>query len=1515
MSKMRAHVTAAALAFCTMSAFAFQDSMYAYYLPEGERGATMGCVDAKIDYEATGKLQLGKWYTNFRVCKKYADEANVPLFAVWSEHECIHCWYFDICLIQPEFKQWQATHNQGQVICCFMAGGDPTPPVYDQDPDPSGSKSRGQLDPNDPFNWMWFGGGRSLANYPFVVMYWKKPGDTTASINVRNEGDELREHATFSSKNIPDDTQSIIRHLEAAFKDWTPVPPYAGGTFVYTNTAPACVMEAEPSTEYVDVKLIRTATTPTNQLLRVSREGKTSEDITVTWGAETEKNVSIPDFDTKWFEAGKWVTLTLYETVDPASEVRSETAIRCVSDQGNSPANPLWLTERTTETLKFGEWTLDIAAVTNKVRAFNEAKPAKKAYSLILFGGSKWCPDCDKTDRFLFAQPEFKAWARDNNVALGVIDIPSDPTDPDSVPFLLDPREGASWFSDPVKSGLGYLTRKMIGLDSAALGKVVADGAFLASHNTTNGGWNDPERTVQTRPGVPIVVLVRDDGTVAGRLTEFASTSPTDTSNLGAHLKRLNELLAQEAEAAEEANDSRLTTRDSIVGETSVTGVTLSHTDKADVYRVEANASGRRAYVLGPVDDATSAESNAVVAVKLLKVNGSAVETVAISTNRLCEAPAIAFELEKRYAYFVKVETDDEKTFGVNSKDSTVIRYELASAMGPLIPSEERQSVAKTGSEVLMEIEANVTYKLTGLSVYDSKKLESLGHGDLYTSHYTGPIELVFEGQDPSYQIWKTGKIGFRSAALTVLESHGTLVINVDRTDGVAGYGKVKVSLENAAALKAGKICEFDDNGAEHEWGDGEKETWTLQARIIDNNYRYGDTNITFHLERITGTDVPLGTEKLTVRIVELDEPNPGRLALAATEPAVAKSSRVIAKEKSDMTFAISRLEGTDGTIGGTLAANGGTLSRTSFSFPSFNDDPIEAVLTLPAYASQKSVKVTMTADKGVKSVSSARKVTVEIVPEDAPEFAVASKSVQLTRYVKADETSVGVVYKGGSTLKVAKYTGTVPAGISWTFADGQLTFSGTPTAAAGTYEATFRVSAGTVKGLTTTVTFDVKDVTVPEVAGMAPVNPNVAKTKTYSNATVLNTNAWTIVGLLNCTVPKSGKVSARYTTATNGVVSFSCASWDRVEDDGTLVAELKGTTKKTADYRLTVRIPPEEGASPEADLFDPYDEYCQDLTVFMPYQKWGKDYPATKYKGYFNVSMPQHDPSVSVTKGAGYVSLRMEAASAINAGRFTYAGLYPNGATFSGSVVLLPLLYTDDFGKETPWMTLPLFRTSSTDVLTALMVIEPESAETPLLRIKSPWTVVRSGWMHIEKRATELSFLSGVDLIGCAYDKSKSLKALCEDAQTLGTSDLTFFSILKGDTWSDWLEGEDLDAAKFGVTVGDRTITADTPKSLALRFSQSTGIVSGSYRQWILGLDGEMTERTMTYRGVVMQGYGSRTCTECGKKDVESPFITGSAWYTDKGEYIAGAPDKLRILTTNVKRGCPFSIGVEPGK
>lgn len=194
------------------------------------------------------------------------------------------------------------------------------------------------------------------------------------------------------------------------------------------------------------------------------------------------------------------------------------------------------------------------ATATNKVAA-----AVGDAYTLVSVQGSLWCPDCERTEaNFLnltnaAGENRFRAWAKARQIALVAADIPNynGPDVTNRTRATLFSREAYTAADGTGRSGRAYLSRKAIS-DAEAQAELERLHR-LAVANTAQGGFHRPEDRNANRTGVPIFVLVRKDGTVAGRFTRFASVSPTeaDRGNFDAYVRRIEELIDGARDAAE----------------------------------------------------------------------------------------------------------------------------------------------------------------------------------------------------------------------------------------------------------------------------------------------------------------------------------------------------------------------------------------------------------------------------------------------------------------------------------------------------------------------------------------------------------------------------------------------------------------------------------------------------------------------------------------------------------------------------------------------------------------------------------------------------------------------------------------------------------------------------------------------------------------------------------------------------------------------------------------------------
>ena len=78
MKTARVGLLTVAVALSTFVVSAYNKTVYPYEVPSGKQGVSIGATYATAGMQ----LEPGKWYTNFAVCKKFADDNGMPLLAV-----------------------------------------------------------------------------------------------------------------------------------------------------------------------------------------------------------------------------------------------------------------------------------------------------------------------------------------------------------------------------------------------------------------------------------------------------------------------------------------------------------------------------------------------------------------------------------------------------------------------------------------------------------------------------------------------------------------------------------------------------------------------------------------------------------------------------------------------------------------------------------------------------------------------------------------------------------------------------------------------------------------------------------------------------------------------------------------------------------------------------------------------------------------------------------------------------------------------------------------------------------------------------------------------------------------------------------------------------------------------------------------------------------------------------------------------------------------------------------------
>lgn len=1483
-------------------------------------------------------IVLGEWHAGFSKVKSYADKHGLPLLAIWSNggNECSHCEKLESCLVTSTFKTWM---KDSGIIFYFGCSADKS-----QD-DKYGGKG---------YTWCWK--GQSLNLFPFVRFYWKAKKGTKLADGTVLASDKLVVDSAIvgdkfdNYKKGTDGAKACVKKAKSMFKQYvySTTPDYCGGEFPFVD-APNARLQAEVGMTSGDM-LVPVARTNslvnvhgyTNQFVAVGIDGS-SVTNTIEWkpgDSLTNMVVTLPELGTN--DINKQIALYL---LDSDGNFVATNHIDIVDKTGNSPLNPYWLGER--GALQAGEWTMDYALATNRAKQVS-------GYTLALISGGLWCKDCANVDRCLLETEQFKSWAIQNNVMCAVVERTNKPTQLMSYSSnrssdnyiaaktgkTVDELTEEDRLRYGYMGGAGYLSRHMVSPDDAA--SVAALNEILFG-NSTVAETNGLRNPISSRAGAaPELVLLDSEGTVKGRIYQFGfSTSGISTNNTAAYIQRLNELVALAQDKSEEENNRR-DGGASVTARQEVKGNSLSAVDIEDWYTFKCEKGQ-------DVSLRLTGESSACLRIQLVNITAKGTEeTLGEAYGDIAAEGGINCSALTGSNCYIKVSHDvDGNGYSTNSvfrfdnEASTVVDYVLETDIvhNPVeTANPPKFTFNGDGLEASMRISAGMSYEITCLNTNITENFDTYfnsgASANIYSAKTDAVVKLTLTDTNATYRIWNTGRIAFETTAAEVSEKKdGSYKIVISRVGGSSGSAKVILNYDNKNLLDS--IIGFTDNGRAYEWADGETHSYTSSVQIIDNKFSDGKQKIRFYLTQEPGSsDAGLDAEakEFFLTINDDDKPVPGRLGLLAEAPKMldAKNKKVVAREGTEVSFLVTRSGGTTGGLSGIVTATKGTLSPSNnVSFASRDDKAQVMKLQLPMRGEAKSVKVTVKGVGGAKVDSSSRYLTYELVSTNAPQFETEMVEISAARYVALEESAVKVdadYLEADGALKIKKTSGSLPSGIKAKFhtdaADNpRIVFSGIP-AKAGTFTAVYQVSKGTVKGLSVMVTVTVADPAVRAEGADSALNPSIAKTRTFTDIPVVDVTTNRMVGLLNVTIPRTGKVSAKYRSLDYGAVSFSSASWSGCDADGTLTATLVGKSSgfKGAEFGLsvsadgTVEI---SGLGTALGYANDGDIVCE----FADEGSYSASLPASAYAGSYTVNLRGENAlsGTPLALGDGYVTMKMTSSQA-KTGKMTYAGMLPNGKTFSGSAVLSPRGWDDELADvEDKWTCaeLPLLLNSTKDVFSGVLVLDREANAKYGVAVRK--TVESSKdmkpyWSH-RGASDESRYDMDMVAMGGKYVSSESLPDACTYCE-----DLKLFMV----------DPENIGAAPLEQTNGNyrvvvkydkkkKTNSMSVPskgaaKGYKLSFNSATGVVSGEAKLYLIG-DDEF--ETVKFRAVVLPGWGNGDCGDCApdQSDADAksrPFIAGAAWFSD---YFYYEDEYGRDRSEKESVGCAVSVGVEAGK
>ena len=1481
------------------------------------------------------EVKLGVWHGDLDKCKELSEKHGIPMIAIWSHEGCAHCEILEKALMSDAFNNW--AKNSG-LILCFTCDYDPKAQRRYNNPD-GDNRTIGKTDGA----YYWFCKRPDmLANYPYVRFYWYV--DDKKMVDFAVHGDKVDGQQGIANGTYDKAGQNCINYItsKTGFKPYLDNPKslssYLGGLFSLEESE-GHRLEAEAGTKDVTFELVRAGkaaeVATNNTVALVAPNGAVVQTVTVNWTAgQSSQDVTVDASLVPFTTNGQKASLVIK---DASGEGQATNHIFYV-DSENSPGNPLWIGERAAAeggevpALEYGEWTMDLDVAKAKVAAADG-----EAYTLVSIGGSLWCPDCANTERNFTSVKDgsqanrLMSWASEKNVALVAIDVPSFSTNSTECasPTLLSrtpykttlarareyPQSGAdgSLTNAMMRSGLGYLTRKGVSDDDAQT--VLERNYNLVSTDFSEGGFHSDVDSRPYRTGVPIFVILDKQGNVKARLTRFASVSPmaADAEKWDDIIKRFDELIAFAKDGSEHSDGGVLEDdfpSDSVGGITAAGGSVsgeISHCDFRDIYKLE-NFDGNAFLAV-----TATGEDDAEVTLSFVRLGADGKKvTVASETGSLKDGVTLAEAIETAGKLFVEIagSSYDAAGFSISNPNAQAFHaYKINSAV-ILMPGETRSEVnAPEGSStVSMLVESGSVYRIEGLAEDHGAALrkiaENFYEADLDDEFSYEDMKTATPGGTVVYQVWKPGVVSFAAEKRTVTESVGDVQVEFSRGGGVSGEVKVRVSLdEDATTLyDSDGAARFEFEPVEVTWAEGESGTTNAVVTVKDDARFDGPGVVALKLEIVSSenSDVEATTVQYLLTVNEDDKQSPGKVAFTDVQPFFAKKGTVYARESEGATVYAERLEASDGHV--TVKVNnslkdakveiGGEETNVLVWANHKYDRQTVKVTGVPA---GKSAKITLAAPTdGLKILTTSNAVTVVSIADDAPAFRDESASATIYRYVEATETypvdlALGVE---GAQITFTKLSGTLPAGLKAAYDAevGALVISGATTAKPGEYSIVYqpvqKVGSKSTPGMPAEITLTVVDPTSSAGGEGVPYNAAVAgsKTRTFKDIPVVDGAVGRLVGLLQVTVPATGKVSAKYACSA-GSVSLSAKGWSEFDvNSKDLVAELKSTK---VGYGMVVTVA--DNGSISAVVTDPTIESAT-LSAECGGAVWSKTNPATEWQGSYTVALK----NVKVTeaeghegvapRGDGYLTLKMTTASEVNSGTVKWAGVLPNGTAVSGSAVLHYDALCDN-------AELPVYKRSTTDILSAII---------DMCAIAQEDSDVKSCWQHTDKYE-ETSYTVDFDIFGSNYDAAANLADVCLEGYETTTPTLSFgIDGLSG--WTSFGEPSEVDGVQVTVSASTLKVAAGNAAGASLSFNRSTGVVSGSFKIPCTQESGVTKLVAASYKGVVLFGLGEGCGCGDPSSDVTLPFVVGGFTFSDSVQLESGRK-------VSVKRGGTIDI------
>ena len=622
------------------------------------------------------------------------------------------------------------------------------------------------------------------------------------------------------------------------------------------------------------------------------------------------------------------------------------------------------------------------------------------------------------------------------------------------------------------------------------------------------------------------------------------------------------------------------------------------------------------------------------------------------------------------------------------------------------------------------------------------------------------------------------GTVGFKVTEAEVTEGTTNAFSIVLTRRGYTGAASCTVSLDEAK-IPEGERARYVWNGDQTvTWDDLESGDKTVEVGLVDDGIWHGQTALPFTLT--VPDDAPVAAEAgktaFTLNYRDDEVESVGELALADVtggDLRAAGDGRLYARAGSLITVEVTRRGGSCSNVTGRIVASKADVDVSPDAGQQwFEKSPMTNKtfeVRLPSVTgTAKHLDCVLTLEgTGIPVAKGENRVTIRVLPETSPKWdgeAVHGNVVDWTgvQYVEF-EHFVTLAGENAELISLKKIHGPVlPSGLEAKLdkANRRLVVSGIPTKETVTngvtlvYQARAKVEGVEVSTFPVTLHITIKALCAADVNENFPKDGGArvwtglallgaAETEDTQDAPHAQRR---LRGLLDLTVSPKGRTSAKWRTVEGKTVSFSAAGFagiDEASGDVGLAATrvVAGVTNTLTATLFAVGKIKMEATIASNDVKVAFG------TVEADAAAWSKDHPATDYVGTYVAAFPVDTNWVETVaggtsplcSGAATLTFRL-AAGAARTGRTTFAGVLPNGRTFSGSATLA--------GNA----ALPVLAASATDAFAAELDIAKEGEVVATDRTE-PF------WAHRERNFASLSYDPALISVGARWtapDKGK---------------------------------------------------------------------------------------------------------------------------------------------------------------